>query len=43
MEVEMTHQAAINLAHDLQRPFMWLQYNAYGRIMSVKPYYVEKI
>lgn len=35
------HKDAINLAHDLRRPFCYLQFNEAGRVMSITPYYNE--
>lgn len=39
----MSHQTAINLAHDLRIPFCHIQYRADGTICVITPYYIDKL
>lgn len=38
----MTHQDALNMAHDLQRPFCFVTRYPDGRVMEVVPYYIGR-
>jgi hypothetical protein len=39
----MTFQLALNEAHDLFRPFFYIQYSPGGKIVAVQPNYMEKM